>query len=151
MRLITVDSGRADRSRLSMLWTAPRPSVRLWAPPADRLYLHLDFLYSAPGDLNMRIGSSIVSSGMREAPRTDARFRQVTANQTGHSFPPGATVFVDGVNFSVFSRQASRVELLLFDVSAGVYPRLAAKARARPDPSYAYPDRALCRLPPAAS
>jgi glycogen operon protein len=34
---------------------------------------------------------------------------------TGNSSPLGATVFPDGVNFSVFSRNASSVELLLFD------------------------------------
>src|SRR5436305_14614859 len=33
----------------------------------------------------------------------------------GTSSPLGATVFVDGVNFSVFSRNASNIELLLFD------------------------------------
>src|SRR6185295_11520208 len=34
---------------------------------------------------------------------------------TGQSSPLGATSFPDGVNFSVFSRGASAVELLLFD------------------------------------
>src|SRR5439155_18667271 len=34
---------------------------------------------------------------------------------TGWSYPLGATIFPDGVNFSVFSRGASAVELLLFD------------------------------------
>jgi hypothetical protein len=40
-----------------------------------------------------------------------------TAATTRHGtgFPLGATVFPDGVNFSVFSRQATRIELLLFD------------------------------------
>jgi glycogen operon protein len=33
----------------------------------------------------------------------------------GRSSPLGATVFPDGVNFSVFSRDAADVELLLFD------------------------------------
>jgi isoamylase len=35
--------------------------------------------------------------------------------RAGQSAPLGATVFPDGVNFSVFSRNASAVELLLFD------------------------------------
>ncbi len=35
--------------------------------------------------------------------------------KTGHSSPLGATVTAGGVNFSVFSRSASGVELLLFD------------------------------------
>src|SRR6516225_9860683 len=34
---------------------------------------------------------------------------------TGRSHPLGATVLPGGVNFSVFSRNASSVELLLFD------------------------------------
>jgi len=37
------------------------------------------------------------------------------AGSTGRSAPLGATVLPDGVNFSVFSRGASSVELLLFD------------------------------------
>ncbi|HWO92984.1 MAG TPA: glycogen debranching protein GlgX [Methylomirabilota bacterium] len=37
------------------------------------------------------------------------------ADDTGRSAPLGATVLPDGVNFSVFSRGASGVELLLFD------------------------------------
>lgn len=35
--------------------------------------------------------------------------------QTGRSSPPGATICPGGVNFSLFSRSASAVELLLFD------------------------------------
>jgi isoamylase len=35
--------------------------------------------------------------------------------ERGQSFPLGATVHPDGVNFSVFSKNATRVELLLFD------------------------------------
>jgi hypothetical protein len=34
-----------------------------------------------------------------------------TPSHTGHSFPLGATVLPGGVNFSVFSRQATRVAL----------------------------------------
>src|SRR3954453_14064122 len=37
------------------------------------------------------------------------------ADSTGRSYPLGATVFPDGINFSVFSRGASAVELLLFE------------------------------------
>src|ERR1700719_1824111 len=37
------------------------------------------------------------------------------AESAGRSYPLGATVFPDGVNFSVFSRGASAVELLLFE------------------------------------
>src|ERR1700737_2866196 len=38
-----------------------------------------------------------------------------SAESTGQSYPLGATVSPEGVNFSVFSRGASAVELLLFD------------------------------------
>jgi isoamylase len=37
------------------------------------------------------------------------------ASVSGRSAPPGATAVAGGVNFSVFSRHASRVELLFFD------------------------------------
>src|SRR5579864_4491941 len=37
------------------------------------------------------------------------------AGKTGHSSPLGATVVDGGVNFSLFSRTASGVELLFFD------------------------------------
>jgi len=35
--------------------------------------------------------------------------------ETGKNFPLGATVHPDGVNFSVFSKNATRVDMLLFD------------------------------------
>ena len=38
-----------------------------------------------------------------------------TWNQSPHSAPLGATVTADGVNFSVFSKSATAIELLLFD------------------------------------
>ena len=50
---------------------------------------------------------------------------------TGRSFPLGATVLGDGVNFSVFSRQASRVDLLLFDDAAASAPGARDRARCR--------------------
>jgi len=37
------------------------------------------------------------------------------AARTGRSFPLGASIVGEGVNFSVFSRGASAVELLLFE------------------------------------
>lgn len=36
----------------------------------------------------------------------------------GQSFPLGATVYPDGVNFSIFSKNAEVLELLLFDAPA---------------------------------
>ncbi len=40
----------------------------------------------------------------------------------GQSFPLGATVYPDGVNFSVYSKNATGVELLLFDEVPGPMP-----------------------------
>ena len=40
----------------------------------------------------------------------------------GQSFPLGATVLPDGVNFCVFSRQATRIELLLFENAEAATP-----------------------------
>jgi hypothetical protein len=49
----------------------------------------------------------IVSSGARDRPRADhARVEQTIVDHTGRSFPLGASVIGEGVNFSVFSRQA---------------------------------------------
>jgi isoamylase len=44
------------------------------------------------------------------------------AEQHGQSYPLGATVYPDGANFSVFSRGASAVELLLFDPEDDIRP-----------------------------
>ena len=41
----------------------------------------------------------------------------INSSDIGSSFPLGASVYADGVNFSVFSKQATRVELLLLDDS----------------------------------
>ena len=47
----------------------------------------------------------------------------VTApSHTGRSFPLGATILPGGINFSVFSRRATRVELLLFDCAEAAQP-----------------------------
>jgi isoamylase len=59
-------------------------------------------------------------------------------SNTGRSFPQGATVLAEGVNFSVFSRQASRVELLLFDDAAAAHPTRAIELDARTHRTYHY-------------
>jgi isoamylase len=46
------------------------------------------------------------------------------AQTVGQSYPLGATIFPDGVNFSVYSRGASAVELLLFDGEDNPRPRV---------------------------
>ena len=44
------------------------------------------------------------------------------ATRPGSRFPPGATAALDGVNFCVFSRHATHVELLLFADAASAEP-----------------------------
>ncbi len=57
---------------------------------------------------------------------------------TGRSFPLGATVFPGGVNFSVFSRQAGRVELLLFDSAEAAQPSRVIDLDPRTHRTYHY-------------
>ena len=40
----------------------------------------------------------------------------------GNPYPPGVKPYVGGVNFSIFSRYASSVELLLFESSESEQP-----------------------------
>jgi pullulanase/glycogen debranching enzyme len=56
----------------------------------------------------------------------------------GRSFPLGATVLGDGVNFSVYSRQASRVDLLLFDDAAATHPARVIEMDPRRHRTYHY-------------
>ena len=70
-------------------------------------------------DLHTPMHPGILSYGLRDFQhRGPACLKQVISGQAGRSFPLGASVFADSVNISVFSRRASRVELLLFDDSA---------------------------------
>src|SRR6266849_6597579 len=59
-------------------------------------------------------------------------------SNTGRSFPLGADVLGDGVNFSVYSRQASRVDLLLFDDAAATHPARVIELDARTHRTYHY-------------
>ena len=56
----------------------------------------------------------------------------------GRSFPLGATVLGDGVNFSVYSRQASRVDVLLFDDAAATHPARVIELDPRTHRTYHY-------------
>jgi isoamylase len=56
----------------------------------------------------------------------------------GRSFPLGATVLTEGVNFSVFSRQATRVDLLLFDDAAATRPAQVIELDVRTHRTYHY-------------
>ena len=81
-------------------------------------------------------------------------------SQAGQGFPLGATVLGDGVNFSVYSRQASRVDLLLFDDAAATQPVRVIELDARRHRTYHYwhvfvpgirPGRFMRIAPPALS
>ena len=56
----------------------------------------------------------------------------------GQSFPLGATVHPNGVNFSVFSRSASRIELLFFDAEDDVRPARTIQIDPYKDRTYHY-------------
>ena len=57
------------------------------------------------------MSSVIEPQGLAREPKHKPKISTVT----GESAPPGATPYQGGVNFSIFSRHASHVELLLFD------------------------------------
>jgi glycogen operon protein len=56
----------------------------------------------------------------------------------GQSFPLGATVYPNGINFSVFSRSASRIELLFFDAEDDVRPARTIQIDPYKDRTYHY-------------
>jgi isoamylase len=60
------------------------------------------------------------------------------ATNAGLSFPLGASVLAEGVNFSVFSRRASRVDLLLFDDPAAANPARVIELDPRTHRTYDY-------------
>ena len=57
---------------------------------------------------------------------------------TGTSYPPGATVAAAGANFSLFSRSATGVELLLFDRVDEFSPRRIIELDPRTQRTYHY-------------
>ena len=57
-----------------------------------------------------------------ETPSASPRVEDPRVLEAGRSFPLGATVERGGVNFSVYSRSASLIELLLFDQEAAPKP-----------------------------
>ncbi|MCB0135267.1 MAG: hypothetical protein KDD75_09185, partial [Caldilineaceae bacterium] len=58
--------------------------------------------------------------------------KQILSPRAGKSYPIGATVLPDGVNFSVYSRSATGMDLLLFDdVDAATPARTIALDPAR--------------------
>jgi isoamylase len=59
-------------------------------------------------------------------------------SDSGRSFPLGAAVLPGGVNFSVFSRRANRIELLLFDCQNAIQPTRVIELDARAHLTYHY-------------
>jgi isoamylase len=57
---------------------------------------------------------------------------------TGSASPLGATPSLQGVNFSVYSRQATRVDLLLFDDAAATHPSRVIELDPRTHRTYHY-------------
>lgn len=66
----------------------------------------------------------------------------------GRSFPLGASVVDGGVNFSVFSRHATQVELLLFDAPGDPRPAHVIQLDARRHRTYRYWHALVPGLPP---
>ena len=60
------------------------------------------------------------------------------AGLVGHCSPLGATVQANGVNFSVFSRCASAIELLLFDRDDDPLPSRVIRIPAATNRTYHY-------------
>ena len=63
---------------------------------------------------------------------------EIPIDDTGQSAPLGATIVPGGVNFSVFSRNASGVELLLFDREDDARPTRVIRFDPRANLSYHY-------------
>src|SRR3954453_13232201 len=68
-----------------------------------------------------------------------------TAEMVGRSFPLGATLVAGGVNFALFSRGASGVELLLFDREDDARPNRILPIDPANNRSYHYWHRASHR------
>jgi isoamylase len=62
----------------------------------------------------------------------------INSSNMGSSFPLGASVLADGVNFCVFSKQAARVELLLFDDAYAKHPKRVIELDAHTHRTYHY-------------
>ena len=93
----------------------------------------------ACGSMPLARDSAGASRAQREArPATIALDAAGAASQPGLSFPLGATVLPEGVNFSVFSRHATRIELLLFDNAAQAQPTRVVDFDPRKHRTYYY-------------
>jgi glycogen operon protein len=83
--------------------------------------------------------NNIVGPRRRDAgPRPRVDLTGADTDLAGRSFPLGATTLADGVNFSVFSRRAGRVELLLFDDPTAAQPARVIELDAPTHRTYHY-------------
>jgi isoamylase len=69
------------------------------------------------------------------------------ATRSGTRFPPGASATAEGVNFSAFSKSASRVELLLYDAADSPKPIQVISLDADTNRSYYFWHVFVKRLP----
>src|SRR6516225_9872105 len=58
------------------------------------------------------------------------------STRSGTRFPPGASATAEGVNFCVFSKNARRVELLLYDTADSAEPAQVSSLHPDTIPSY---------------
>jgi glycogen operon protein len=77
----------------------------------------------------------MTSTVLTAAPAAPAR---AAVAASGSAAPLGATVSADGVNFSVFARDATRIELLLFEDAAAAQPAAIIPLDPRRHRSYQY-------------
>ncbi len=64
----------------------------------------------------------------------EARVREELLIGRGHSYPQGSRISRNGTNFSLYSRAATRVELLLFDHEDDASPCPGDQPRRRDEP-----------------
>ena len=88
---------------------------------------------------DLPLGSDGIIIGRRSTqPAVRAGVGEGPADLVGKSFPLGATVLADGVNFSVYSREASRVDLLLFADPTDAHPARVIELDPRSHRTYHY-------------
>jgi glycogen operon protein len=78
------------------------------------------------------LGAPVASTSDRAIPEA------LPATKIGQSAPLGATVCNGGVNFSIFSRKASSVELLFFDHEDDARPAWAVNVNPETNRTYHY-------------
>ena len=82
--------------------------------------------------------STVIADEVQSPPRLISESTIVAGNTVGRSSPLGATVVPGGVNFSLFSRTASAVELVLFDHEDDATPSRLVRLDPVTDHTYHY-------------